>query len=194
MCVCVCVNIRLYFYSWRWYLCGAEKQSQKIRAYGVVGRRKSQRTTDFSQKSGTYIVYDSHVTSSNSSFSFLMVTPTSHFFAFHWLCFCSSLATCPSPLRWADASATSLSSTTSIGQGHIPIITLLILSSAGWSCLNIHRYTAPVKMMTFRWSLWSYQCICQQHPLYSQLQVTFIYYKWTGLSFRRIIEFSSLPK
>ena len=32
-------NIRLYFYSWRWYLCGAEKQSQRVRTHeGVVGR------------------------------------------------------------------------------------------------------------------------------------------------------------
>ena len=67
-------------------------------------------------------------------------------------------------------------STTSIGQGDIPIITLLILSSVGYSCLNIRWYTAPVGMMTFRWSLRSYQCISQQHPLYSHMQVTLIYY------------------
>ena len=80
-------NIRLYSYSWRWYLCGAEKQSQRVRAHeGVVGRRKSQWITDFSRNSGTYIVYNSHVTCSNSSFSLTMVTPTSHIFAFHWLC------------------------------------------------------------------------------------------------------------
>ena len=70
-----------------WYLCGAEKQSQKVRAHeGVVGRRKSQWTTDFSRNSGTYLVYNTHVTCSNSSFSLTMVTPSSHFFAFHWLC------------------------------------------------------------------------------------------------------------
>ena len=34
---------------------------------GVVGRRKSQWTTDFSQNSRIYIVYNSHVTGSNSS-------------------------------------------------------------------------------------------------------------------------------
>ena len=80
-------NIRLYFYSGRWYLCGAEKQSQWVRSdEGAVGRWKSQWTTDFSRNSGTYIVFNSHVTSSNSSFSLTMVTPTSHFFAFHWLC------------------------------------------------------------------------------------------------------------
>ena len=80
-------NIRLYFYFRWWYLCGAEKQSQRVRAHrGVVRRRKSQWTTDFSQNSGTYIVYNSHMTCSNSSFLLTMVTPTSHFFAFHWLC------------------------------------------------------------------------------------------------------------
>ena len=42
--------------------------------------------TGFSRNSGTYIVYNSHVTCSNSSFSLTMVTPTFHFFAFHWLC------------------------------------------------------------------------------------------------------------
>ena len=70
-------NIRLYFYFLRWYLCGAEKQSQWVRAHEGA---------DFSRNSGTYIVYNYHVTCSNSSFSLTMVTPTSHFFAFHWLC------------------------------------------------------------------------------------------------------------
>ena len=125
---------------------------------GVVGRRKSQWTTDFSQNSGTYIIYNSHVTCSNSSFSLTMVTPTSHFFAFRWLCclfpigyiaqahFCGRAHLPPSP-----------NSTTSIGQGHILIITLLILFSTGCSCLNIHWYTAPVGMVTFRQSpCWYY--------------------------------------
>ena len=80
-------NIRLYFYFRRWYLCGAEKQSQRVHAHGGAGGRwKSQWTTDFSLNSGTYIVYNSHVTCSNFPFSLTMVTPTSHFFAFHWLC------------------------------------------------------------------------------------------------------------
>ena len=52
---------------------------------GAVGWRKSQWTIDFSRNSGNNIVYNSHVTYSNSSFSLTMVTPTSHFFAFHWL-------------------------------------------------------------------------------------------------------------
>ena len=37
------------------------------------------------QNSGTYIVYNSHVTYCNSPFSLVMVTLTSHFFVFHWL-------------------------------------------------------------------------------------------------------------
>ena len=65
----------------------SREQWQRVRAHGgSVGRRTSQRTTDFSRNSGTYIVYNSHVTYSNSSFSLTMVMPTSHFFAFHWLC------------------------------------------------------------------------------------------------------------
>ena len=91
-------NIRLYFYFWRWYLCGAEKQSQRVCTHeGVVGRRKSQWTTDFSRNSGTYIIYNSHVTCSNSSFSLTMVTPTSHFFAFHWLCCLLPVGYLPKP-------------------------------------------------------------------------------------------------
>ena len=65
----------------------SRKQSQRVRAHGgAVGRRTSQWTTDFCRNSGTYIVYNSHMTCSNSSFSLPMVMPTSHFFAFHWLC------------------------------------------------------------------------------------------------------------
>ena len=91
-------NIRLHFYFWRWYLCGAEKQSQRVRAHeGAVGRRKNQWTTDFSRNSGTYVVYNYHVTCSNSSFSLTMVTPTSHFFAFHWLCCLLSIGYLPKP-------------------------------------------------------------------------------------------------
>ena len=136
---CIYKNIRLYFYSWWWYLCGAEKQSQRVWAHEeVVGRRKSQWTTDFSQNSGTYIIYNSHVTCSNSSFLLVRVTPTFHF--------CFSLVTVHVHVllvsHWPLAQLTSmgrrichqsLGLTTSIGQGDIPIITLLILSSAGWS-------------------------------------------------------------
>ena len=64
---------------------------------GAVGRRKSQWTTDFSRNSGTYIVYNSHVTCSNSSFSLTMVTPTSHFLAFHWLCYLLPIGYLPKP-------------------------------------------------------------------------------------------------
>ena len=87
--ICIYKNIRLYFYSWRWYLCGTDEQSQRVCTHkGVIGSRESQWTTDFSQNSGTYIVYNSHMTCSNSSFSLVMVTPTSHF-VFHWLQFMS---------------------------------------------------------------------------------------------------------
>ena len=107
-------NIRLYFHFRRWYLCGAEKQSKRIREHGgAVGRRKSQWTTDFSRNSGTYIVYNSHVTCSNSSFSLPMAT--SHSFVTHATSLslfsigyvvCFPLATCTSPVLWAYASVT----------------------------------------------------------------------------------------
>ena len=91
-------NIRLYFYFRRWYLCGEEKQSQRVRVHkGAVRRRKSQWTTDFSRNSGTYIVYNSLVTSSISSFWLTMVTPTSHVFAFHWLCCLLPIGYLPTP-------------------------------------------------------------------------------------------------
>ena len=64
---------------------------------GAVGRQKSQWTTDFSRNSGTYIVYNSHVTWSNSSFSWTIVTPTSQFFAFHWLCCLLPIGYLPKP-------------------------------------------------------------------------------------------------
>ena len=62
------------------------------------------------------------------------------------------------------------------GHGVISAILLLILSLGGCCCLSIHWYTAPVDMMTFRWSRRSYQSICQQHPPYSQPQITLVYY------------------
>ena len=42
-------------------------------------------------------MYNSHVTCSNSSFSLTMVTPTSHFFAFHWLCCLLPIGYLPKP-------------------------------------------------------------------------------------------------
>ena len=63
----------------------------------VSWRRKNQWTTDFSRNSGTYIVYNSHVTCSNSSFSLTMFTPKSHFFAFHWLCCLLPIGYLPKP-------------------------------------------------------------------------------------------------
>ena len=64
----------------------SREQSQRVRTHeGVVRSWKSQWTTDFSQNSGTYFVDKSHVTCSKSCFSLIMITPTSHFFVFHWL-------------------------------------------------------------------------------------------------------------
>ena len=90
-------NIRLYFHFQQWYLCGAERQSQRVHTHrGAVRRRKSQWTTDFSRNLGTYIVYNSHVTC-NSSFSLTMVMPTYYFFAFHWLCCLLPIGYLPKP-------------------------------------------------------------------------------------------------
>ena len=55
---------------------------------------------------GLKSTFNSHVTCTNSSLSLTMVTPTSHFFAFHWSCCLILLATCPSPLLWTEAFAT----------------------------------------------------------------------------------------
>ena len=171
-------DIRLYFHSWQWYLCGAEKQSQRVCAHeGVVGRRKSQWTTDFSRNSGTYILYNSHVTRSNSFFSLTMVTPTSHLFAFHWLCCLFPIGYLPK-FHGRTHLPPSPNSATSTGQGDIPI------SSAGCTCFNTHRYTAPVGIMAFQLSYWSYQSICQQHPLY--FRVTQLPSKATVRRLRRV--------
>ena len=116
-------------------MCGAEKQSQRVRAHeGVVGRRKSQWTIDSSQNSGTYIVYNSRMTCSNSFFFIgygyahvsLLCFPLVMLFVPHWL-----LA--QAHFYGRTHLQPSLSSTTSIGQGHIPIIPLLILFSVRWS-------------------------------------------------------------
>ena len=169
-------------------MCGAEKQSQRVRAHGgAVGRWTSQWTTDFSRNSGTYIVYNSHVTCRNSSFSLTMVMHTSHFFAFHWVV-CFPLATFPSPVLWAYASATvtefndahcsgdfPISSTgctsfqhNNCGHGDISAIIWLILSLSGYNHVNILWYTATVNMMTFRGSHWSYQSVNNIHRIYSR--------------------------
>ena len=51
-----------------------------------MGCWKSQWTTDFSRNSGTYIVFNSHVTSNNFSFSLVMVTVHVHVLLVpHWL-------------------------------------------------------------------------------------------------------------
>ena len=76
----------------------SRKQSQRVRAHGgAVRRRTSLWTTDFSRNLGTYIVYNSHVTCSNSSFSLTMVMPTSHFFVFHWVCCLLPIGFLPKP-------------------------------------------------------------------------------------------------
>ena len=168
------------------------------KAIAAVGRLKSLWITDLSRNSGTYIVYNSHVTCSNSTFSLTMVMPTSHFFALLFIGYvvCFPLATCSSLVLWAYASATitefndahcsgdfPISSTgctcfqhNNCGQGDISAITLLILSLSSYNPVNILWYTAPVDMMTFRWPHRSYQSICQQHPPYSHRQVMLIYY------------------
>ena len=143
-------NIRLYFYFW--YLCGAEKQSHRVCAHeGVVGRSKSQWTTDFSRNSGTYIVYNSHKTCSNSSFSLTMVTPTSHFFAFHWLC-------CPLPIGY-------LPKPSSVGvrichhhriQPQVKVIFRHLRLDAPVSTSTV--FTAPLGMVTF------WQSPCWYYP------------------------------
>ena len=151
-------------------MCGAVKQSQKVRAHGgAVGKRMSQWTTDFSRHSGTYIVYNSHMTCSNSSFSLTMVMPTSHFFAFHWLCCLLPIRYLPKPgsvgvricttIEFNDAHCSGdfpISSTgctcfqhNNCGHGDISAINLLILSLRGYNPVNILWYTAPVDMMTW---------------------------------------------
>ena len=83
------------------------------------------------------------------------------------------------------------------GHGDISAITLLILSLSGCSCLNIPWYTAPVDMMTFRWSHRSYQSICPQHPSYSHPQVTLIYYTldcWINKNRINLYVSVSMPK
>ena len=176
-------NIRLYFYFRRWYLCGAEKQSQRVRAYrGAVGRRKSQWTSDFNRNSGTYIVYNSHVTYRNSSFSLTMVTPTSHFFAFHWLCCLLPIGYLPKPgsvdvrichyhrirprpqFRWFSDifDRMHLFSTSTVFTAPVGMVTFR--QSPCWYypwagvAVSSPWYTAPVDM-TFRWSHRSYQSV-----------------------------------
>ena len=175
----------------------SRKQSQRVGAHGgAVGRRKSLWTTDFSWNSETYIVYNSHVTCSNSSFSLTMVMHTSHFFAFYWLCCLLPIVYLPKSgsvgvrichyhwiqrrllFRWFSESSPGCTffQHNNCGHGDISAITLLILSLSGYNPISILWYTALVDMMTFRWSHRSYQSICQQHPPYSYPQVTLIYY------------------
>ena len=174
----------------------SRKQLQRVCAHGgATGRRASQWTTDFSRNSGTY---NSHVTCSNFlffvnhgyahitllCFSLVMLS------ASHWLLaqarFCgrTHLPLSPNSMTPTIQVIFPISSTgwtcfqhNNCGHGDISAITLLILSLSGYNPVNILWYTAPVDMMTFRWSHRSYQSICQQHPLYSHPQVTLMYYR-----------------
>ena len=104
---CVVINNEEHVCVWKYktiflfsvmILMWSRKQSQRVGAHrGAVRRWKSQWITDFSWNSGTYIVYNSHVTCSNSSFLLTMVMPTSHFFAFHWLCCLLPIGYMPKP-------------------------------------------------------------------------------------------------
>ena len=113
--------------------------------------------------------------------------------ASHWIlaqsrfCGCTHLRPSPNSTTSTDQGDIPISSTgctcfnihrihSTCGHGDISAITLLILSLSGCRCLKIHWYTAPVDMIIFRWSRWSYQSICQQHAPYSHQQVTLIYY------------------
>ena len=123
-----------------------------------------------------------------------MVTPTSHFFAFHWLLaqtqFCGRMHLPLSP-----------NSNTYTGQGHI------LISSIGctwfqhppysqhlWAWWHFGNHLVDIileQMQLSQHPLIHSTCghddisvitpvlsICQQHPLYSHQQVTLIYYKW----------------
>ena len=126
-------------------MCGAEKQSQRVRAHeGAVRRRKSQWTTDFSRNSGTYIVFNSHMTCSNSSFSLTMVTPMSHFLAVHWLCCLLPIGYLPNLVLWAYASATITEFNHSHSSGDIPI------SLTGCPCFQHQPYSQRL------WAWWHF--------------------------------------
>ena len=174
----------------------SRKQSQRVRAHGgAVGRRTSQWTTDFSRNSGTYIVYNSHVTCSNSSFSLTMVMPTSQFFTFHWLCCLLPIGYLPKPgsvgvrichyhriwrrplFRWFPISSTWCTRFQHNNCGHSDISAITLWYHA-WAdiILSTSSDTQHLWTRTFRWSHQSYQSICQQHPPYSHPQVTLIYY------------------
>ena len=157
-------------------MCWAEKQSQRVHAHeGIIGRRKSQWTTDFRQNSGTYIVYNSHVTCNNSYFSLVMAMPTSHFPVFHWLEF--TFMCCLFPIVYLHG-RTHVSPVAEFNhvhsQGDISTITLLTLSSTGWSYQHNRRYENTCRASWHSGN--HYQCISWQHLLCSTLQVTVIYY------------------
>ena len=136
----------------------SREQSQRVHAHGgAVERWTSQWTSDFSWNSGTYIVCNSHVTCSNSSFLLTMVMPTYQFFAFHWLCCLLPIGYLPKPGSvgicichyhripqcplFSDFPISSTRCTcfqhNNCGHGDISAITLLILSLSGYDPVNI---------------------------------------------------------
>ena len=137
---------------------GAEKQLQRVRAHeGDVRKWKASEQL-------TLAKIRDHIESTTLTWPsaipllrwvWLRPCLTSLFFIGYVVC--SLLATYPSPLLWADASATITEFNHVQGLGDILIITFLILSSAGWICLYIRRNTAHVVMVTFRQSpCWYY--------------------------------------
>ena len=202
-------NIRLYFYFRRWYCV-----EQKAIAENSRTRRSCQETDETVNnwlwaKFGN--LHSLQLSRDLQQFLFFVNHGYAHisllcFPLFYVVCF--PLATCPSPVLWAYASATitefndahcsgdfPISSTgctcfqhNNCGHGDISAITVLILSFSGYNPINILWYIAPVDMMIFRWSHRSYQSICQQHPPYSHPQVTLIYYSF--ISQYLLVDFS----
>ena len=89
-------NIRLYFYFGD--ICVEQKSNRRefTHTKELSGdRRASEQLTLAEIRELT--VYNSDVTYSNSTFSLTMVTTTSHFFVFHWLCCLIPIGYLPKP-------------------------------------------------------------------------------------------------
>ena len=177
----------------------SRKQLQRefVHTVELSGDGWASQQPDFTWNSGTYIVYNSHVTWSSFSFLLTMVMPTSHFFVFHWLCCLLRIRYLPKPgsvgvrichyhriqprplFRWffrylrPDAPVFNITTVGMVTFRQSPW--LIYYSLSGCNPVNILWYTAPVDMVTFQWSHQFYQSICQQHPPYSHPQVTLIY-------------------
>ena len=148
------------------FLCGVEEQSLTVRAHqgsSGVGKASEQLTLAKFRE----LILSTTLTwlAAILLFHWLWIRPRLTFlfsigYSSRPCVACSPLATYSSPLTTCFSVATfkkgrirqpSPSSITSIGQGDIPIITLLILSSAGWSC----QQHPPIQqlmqdMVTFR--------------------------------------------